>query len=385
MSLHAEKCYRIALIVLLVLVLANALAAGLRTVSDTDMGWHLATGRWVVQHHAIPSTDVLSYTAAGTRWIYPPFAGVLLYLIFCAAGYVGLSWFCALACVGTVAYLVRKLDLASIVLAMCSVEPIAFRTGPRADLFNTVFLAIFLGELWAFQRGSSKRLWLLPITMLIWVNFHPGFILGLAVIGAYLLLEACEFPFAGRRTEALMRLRQAWPWLAGTAAVTLVNFWGPKLYSASFTLAGLRGQQQGAYNTSASIGEFLAVPLSTHLLKRLVDFRHPENRLHLADVDCHSRNTAGSVAKATGSGDHPGGGPLSFGATRTIHRIVLRGYHHRWGHAAGRSLQHRSTAGRTAGRFLKASAPAPNSARPGVGVRLCHRRNHLAAHRGFRL
>jgi tetratricopeptide (TPR) repeat protein len=263
--------------VLLVLVLANALAAGLRTVSDTDMGWHLATGRWVVQHHAIPSTDVLSYTAAGTRWIYPPFAGVLLYLIYCAAGYAGLSWFCALACVGTVGYLVRKRDLASIVLAMCAVEPIAFRTGPRADLFNTVFLAVFLGELWAFQGGSSKRLWLLPITMLIWVNFHPGFILGLAVIGAYLLLEACEFPFAERRGEALNRLRQAWPWLAGTAAVTLVNFWGPKLYSASFTLAGLGGQQQGAYNTSASIGEFLAVPLSTHMLKELVDFRHPEN------------------------------------------------------------------------------------------------------------
>ena len=140
----------------------NALAAGLRTVSDTDMGWHLATGRWVVQHRVIPSTDVLSYTAAGTRWIYPPFAGVLLYLIYGAGGYAGLSCFCALACVATVAYLVRRRDLASIVLAMCAVEPIAFRTGPRADLFNTVFLAVFLGELWAFQRGYSDRLWVCP-------------------------------------------------------------------------------------------------------------------------------------------------------------------------------------------------------------------------------
>jgi hypothetical protein len=198
MSFRVEKIYRIAVLVLLVLVLANALAAGLRTVSDSDMGWHLATGRYVVQHHAIPSTDVLSYTAAGKPWIYPPFAGVLLYLIYCTAGYAGLSWFCALACVVTVACLVRRRDLASIVLTMCAVEPIAFRTGPRADLFNTVFFAIFLGLLWAFQRGSKERLWMLPLTMFIWVNVHPGFILGLAVIGAYLLLEVCELPFAGR-------------------------------------------------------------------------------------------------------------------------------------------------------------------------------------------
>jgi len=277
MTFLGEKSYRVAVSLLLVLVLANALAAGLRAVSDTDMGWHLATGRWVMQHHAIPSTDVLSYTAAGTSWIYPPFAGVLLYLIYAAGGYAGLSVFCALACVATVAYLVRRRDLGSIVLAMCAVEPIAFRTGPRADLFNTVFLAIFLGELWAYQRGFSKRLWILPITMFVWVNFHPGYILGLAVIGAYLLLEACEFPFAERRREALKRLRRVWPWLVGTVAVTLVNPWGPKLYSVSLALSGLGGKQQGAYNTSASIGEFLAVPLSTHLLRQLVDFRHPEN------------------------------------------------------------------------------------------------------------
>jgi tetratricopeptide (TPR) repeat protein len=277
MSVTAEKSYRIAVVVLLVLVLANALAAGLRTVSEAGLGWHLATGRWVVQHHAIPSTEVLSYTAAGARWIYPPWASVLLYLIFAASGCTGLSFFCALACVATVAYLVRRRDLASLVLTMFAIVPIAFRTGPRADLFNTVFLAVFLGELWAFQRGSSKRLWVLPLTMLLWVNVHPGFILGLAVVGAYLLLEASELPFAGRRSDALERLSTAWPWLAGTAAATLLNPWGVKLYSASLSLAGLQGQQQGAFNTSSLILEFLPVPLSTHLLMQLIDFRLPAN------------------------------------------------------------------------------------------------------------
>ncbi len=277
MSFPTDKSYRLAVLVLLLLVLANALAAGLRTVSDSDMGWHIATGRYVVQHHSIPSTDILSYTATGKPWRYPPLGGVLLYLIYSAAGCAGLSCFCALACLGTVAYLVRERGLAAIALAMCAVEPIAFRTGPRADLFNTVFLALFFGELWAFQRGSKKRLWVLPLIMLLWVNIHPGFILGLASIGAYLLLEISDLIFAERRSGALLRLQRAWPWLAVTAGVTLINPWGLKLYSASLSLSGLQAQEQGTYNTSALIGEFLSVPLSSHLFTQLIDFRHPEN------------------------------------------------------------------------------------------------------------
>ena len=136
------KFYRVAVVSLLVLVLANALAAGLRTIT-VDMGWRLATGRWVVEHHAIPSTDVLSYTTAGHRWVYPPFAGALLYFIYTAAGSAGLSVCCALACVAVVAYLVRRRDTASLVLAMCAITPIAFRSGPAGPVSAQPFLQYF--------------------------------------------------------------------------------------------------------------------------------------------------------------------------------------------------------------------------------------------------
>ncbi len=59
---------------------------------------------------------------------------------------VGLSWFCALACLAVVAYLVRpdlvrRGDIGSAVLAMFAIQSIAARTAPRADLFSTVFFA----------------------------------------------------------------------------------------------------------------------------------------------------------------------------------------------------------------------------------------------------
>ena len=79
------------------LALTYALLAGFRTFFDLDLGWHMATGRYVIQHHTIPTTDILSFTSPGAPWIYPPFAGVLFYLIHQFAGFQGLTWFCAAA------------------------------------------------------------------------------------------------------------------------------------------------------------------------------------------------------------------------------------------------------------------------------------------------
>ncbi|MGB9196049.1 MAG: tetratricopeptide repeat protein, partial [Terriglobales bacterium] len=240
------------------------------------MGWHLATGRWVIQHHQIPRTDVLSFTSGGKEWTYPPFAGVLLFLVYSAFGYAGLSWFCALACLAVVAYLVRRGDLGSAILAMLAVVSIATRTAARADLFTTLFFALFLGELWAYHRGLRSRLWLLPVIMLLWVNFHPGFVAGLATIGAYLLVEILDLLLAERRQAALIRLRRVWPYLAGCGVATLLNPWGAKIYATSVNLAGAGGLTPGTVNSNIAIAEFSGVPISTHLLYQLIDVRHPQ-------------------------------------------------------------------------------------------------------------
>ena len=90
---------------LVAIALAYAFLAGLRTVADFDLGWQLATGRYILQHHLIPSTEVFSYTAHGNPWLYPPFSGVIFYLLYLAGGYAALSWLSAVACCATVAIL----------------------------------------------------------------------------------------------------------------------------------------------------------------------------------------------------------------------------------------------------------------------------------------
>lgn len=272
-----EKTYPVIKAIFVLLVLVSAFCAGFHTVADYDMGWQLATGRYVVEHHQIPRTDVLSLTSIGKPWTYPPFAGVLFYLIYSGFGYAGLTWFCALACAVVVAYLLRKGDIGSATLAMFAVQSIAARISPRADLFTTLFFAFFLGELWDYYRGVRSRLWLLPVIMLLWVNLHPGFIAGLAAIGAYLFVEILDLAFVERRGAALQRLRRAWPWFAACGGVTLLNPWGPRIYLSSLRLSGLMAPSTGKLNSGSFIGEFKSVPISTHLVSQLFDLRHMEN------------------------------------------------------------------------------------------------------------
>jgi len=277
MGFSAKSAYPVVRTIFIMLVLLSAFCAGSHTVADYDMGWHLATGRYVVQHHQIPRTDVLSFTSAGKPWAYPPFAGVLFYLTYVAFGYAGLSWFCALACLVVVAYLTRRKDMGSAVLAMLAVQSIAARAAPRADLFSTVFFAFFLGELWAYHRGERSRPWLLPVLMLFWVNLHPGFIAGLGAIAAYLLFEGMNFLIAERRLASLRRLQRIGPWLIASVVATIVNPWGPRIYLSSLTLSGLAAPPQGKLNSNSFIGEFQGVPVSSHLLYQLIDLRHMEN------------------------------------------------------------------------------------------------------------
>ncbi len=119
----------------------------------------MATGRWVVQHHHVPSADVLSYTARGEHWLYPVGAGVVFYLAFLIGGYALLSWMSAAACAGTVALLLRRGSSASAAIAILAVPLIAERTPPRADMFTVVLFAAFLSVLWEnYQTGRARSL-----------------------------------------------------------------------------------------------------------------------------------------------------------------------------------------------------------------------------------
>jgi tetratricopeptide (TPR) repeat protein len=263
-------------LILAAIALIYAFLAGLRTVSDFDLGWQLATGRWVVQHHQISSTDVFSYTAQGEPWVYPVGAGLVLYAAYVLGGYALISWIGAAACVGTVALLLRRGSAVSAAIAIVAVPLIAWRTTPRADMFTVVLFAAFLSLLWENYQTGRARLWLLPLLMVAWVNLHFGFAAGLALILAYVGVELSETVFGGaRRSVAMQRLGHASWWLVCTALVTLVNPWGWGIYRALIRQARAAGQQQ------LNIGEWSRLPMSWSAFSTALSLRETQGAIYL--------------------------------------------------------------------------------------------------------
>ncbi len=279
--------------VLIVAACVYAFLAGFHTIMDPDLGWHMATGRYMLVHHVIPATDVLSYASLGAPWIYPPFAGVLLFLIYSWAGYTGLTWFCALSFLALVAGLVRKPPhpecLTSVILAVVCIPLLAERMAPRPDLFTHIFFAVFLVALWRFYLNAGpaadgaqlRVLWLLPLLMVFWVNLHPGFVAGIALICGYLLLEAFELARSSKRAAAAKRLKRIWPVLTATLLATLLNPFGLKIYQAPLLLTDFQGHSKPV---GTVIREMQPVKLSLDAMSGVFSWRDPGSSLMWATI-----------------------------------------------------------------------------------------------------
>ena len=238
-----------------------------------DLGWQMATGRWIVQHHKIPFTDVLSHTARGREWIYPGLSQILLYLVYSVGGYSLLSVLGAATCVGTIALQLRRAGAVTALLALLAVPLVAARTAPRAEMFTEVLIAAFLSVLWHYHRSGQGTLWLLPLLMCLWTNLHPGFIAGLGICATYVALEFGDAAVADHRPAAFKRLRHAALWLLATAGATLLNPWGARIYVAL-------ARQAGVLDTHSHwIHEWSPLRITSARLMEVLAWREPDSAL----------------------------------------------------------------------------------------------------------
>ncbi len=122
----------------------------------------MATARYMLQHHEVPHTDVFSYTSRGEVWRYPPFAGLVFYLVQMITGYAGLTWLCSLSLVALVSCLLRPAStrgsITTAALAILAIPILARRMSPHPDLFTHLFFTIFLVQIWRFHRGDQNWL-----------------------------------------------------------------------------------------------------------------------------------------------------------------------------------------------------------------------------------
>jgi hypothetical protein len=178
------------LLVFVLLAAVFTLTAG--QITDPDFWWHLRTGQLIFETRAIPHADIFSFTAQGKEWVtHEWLAEVLIYAIYRLSGWGGLvvSFSLVMTAALWVAYRCAAefaphpyVAGAAVLLGALSTAPMwGVRPQMISFLFTSVYVAV-LGD-YARRKSHAKSLWWLVPLMLVWVNMHGGYALGLALIG----------------------------------------------------------------------------------------------------------------------------------------------------------------------------------------------------------
>jgi len=120
--------------------------------------------------------------------------GVIFYLVQKAGGFIFLHLF-SISLILTTFLLLFKMAkkeaglVVATILSLILIPLMAYRKEIRPEIFSGLFSAIFFYILWAYRNKeiSAKWLWVLPIVEVLWINLHIYFVLGPAVVGAFLL------------------------------------------------------------------------------------------------------------------------------------------------------------------------------------------------------
>lgn len=189
-------------------VLGSSLAAV--TLADPDTYWHLAAGRWIVEHAAVPATDPFSHSMPGAEWTAHEWLSELVLLgIHGLAGWAGLAVAATLVFAGTLAYVMRFLlarmePAHALLLTVFAGLMLAGHLLARPHVFAWPLLAVWVGSLVTASEQRRRPPWLLLPLMVLWANLHGSFTLGLA-LGAALALDAVLACPAGERRAAAQR------------------------------------------------------------------------------------------------------------------------------------------------------------------------------------
>ena len=204
-----------------------------QVLNDGDTYQHITTGKWILQHGAIPLVDPFSYSFAGAPWVAHEWLSELfMALAFRAGGWDGILVLCGAALALTLAmmtwHLSRWLDfLPTLVLLILG----AACTSPSL-LARPHILVLPVLELWtaglllARSRGGAPSPLLLPL-MLLWANMHGSFVFGLA-LAVPLALEAAT----GAEGSGPRALREWGLFIAAAVIASLAtpHFWRGLLF-----------------------------------------------------------------------------------------------------------------------------------------------------------
>ena len=208
--------------------LARALFDRRELLNDPDTYLHIAAGRWMLAHAALPSLDPFSHSMAGAPWVVHEWLSeVILALTYDASGWSGLALLTAACFAASMALMAHALlprlgTLVTLIVVTLGVALVLPHLLARPHILALPLLVIWSASLiGARDAGGAPPLRVLPL-MTLWANLHGSFMFGVALA----LFAGAEAAFGaesrGRRSTEIRRWG-VFTLLAAVAAVITPN------------------------------------------------------------------------------------------------------------------------------------------------------------------
>jgi hypothetical protein len=180
------------LFILLVLLAIFTMAT--RNIADPDFWWHLRTGQLIAESHTIPKTDPFSFTKSGTEWVtHEWLAELIIFKLYEIGRFALLIFSFAAMITGSFAFVyarcVGKPYIAGffIIIGLIALAPVI---GVRPQIFTILLGSLFLYFLDRYVASNQRKfLYAIPLLMILWVNLHSGYALGIAIVFIYIIAE----------------------------------------------------------------------------------------------------------------------------------------------------------------------------------------------------
>ncbi|MHB8708282.1 MAG: hypothetical protein ACYC9I_05365, partial [Desulfuromonadales bacterium] len=221
--------------ILFILILLGLLGLASGKVHNWDIFWQLQSGKHMVETRSLLTADLFSLAPDAPRIEHCWLHDILVYGIYEAAGYVGLSLWKGLLVAATALLLAlaahrRGASLLSIVAV--GLPAFLLPHGgwqDRPQLWSYLFFACFLWAFEAYRQGSRRALWLLPPVMLLWANMHAAAVLAVLLLLPAVVGEAVERWWLRRPALAPPDYRQLLYISGAVVLAGLVTPYGPHL------------------------------------------------------------------------------------------------------------------------------------------------------------
>jgi len=206
-------------------------------LGDGDTGYHIRAGEYILNTFSIPKTDIFSFITPTMPWTaHEWLSEVVMALLHQLGGLTAVVIAFSLIIAASI-YIFFKIVrtegnnvLLSVAASITFVALTKVHWLARPHIFSLIILLVWYHLLNDFQYRNKNRLWLLPLIMLLWVNLHGGFIIGLGITGIY---------FAGNFVHLLTDSNK-WKNISKEKTVTLAKVLGISTFACFINPIGYK-------------------------------------------------------------------------------------------------------------------------------------------------